>query len=339
MDQDQDIDYYAVLNVPEKASADEIKKAYRRLSMIHHPDKNQGNLDTSTLKFQEISAAYEILGDVQKRKMYDLERNNPIFHMLHHGTNRNYNNEHDTPYDDNEGQGVGDLLSQLFSNFNSASGPSPGTKSGVQSFFANMNSPMSMSQSFPKENRKERERERERPSPLAVTLTVSYEDMFTGALIPVEIERWLLENGEKKYETEILYVTVPKGVDENEIIVIENKGNVLGDTCRGDVKVFIKLDNAACPEFNRHGIDLVLEKPIGLKDALCGFSFVVKHLNGTNYTITNVGRIISPGYLKKIPNLGIRRDEHTGCLVILFKIQFPETLDDAAVASLKEISF
>jgi len=70
----------------DKATADEIKKAYRKLSMVHHPDKNQGNLNASTHKFQEISAAYEILGNVQKRKMYDLKKNNPIFHMLHHGT-------------------------------------------------------------------------------------------------------------------------------------------------------------------------------------------------------------------------------------------------------------
>jgi len=327
MDLGQEKDYYEVLNIKDKATADEIKKAYRKLSMVHHPDKNQGNLNASTHKFQEISAAYEILGNVQKRKMYDLKKNNPIFHMLHHGTTCKTPN--DDEYNDDEynnGQGLGDLLAQLFTNLNSASG-------GAQSLFSKINLPKQSQPHFSKEIKIER------PTPLAVTLTVSYEEMFTGALIPVDIERWLIEDGVKKYETEILYVTVPKGVDENEIIVIENKGNILSDVCRGDVKVFIKLDNSAFPELKRHGIDLVLEKVIGLKDALCGFTFIVKHLNGINYTITNVGKIISPGYLKKIPNLGIDRDEHKGYLVIIFKIQFPEILDDDVVKSLKNIQF
>ena len=62
-------DYYDVLGVGEKAAADEIKKAYRKLAMKYHPDRNPDLIDAS--RFREIQEAYEALGDVERRKSYD----------------------------------------------------------------------------------------------------------------------------------------------------------------------------------------------------------------------------------------------------------------------------
>jgi molecular chaperone DnaJ len=66
-------DYYQVLGVPEKASADEIKKAYRRLAKEHHPDANPKN-PAATERFKEIGEAYSVLSDAEKRKQYDQMR-------------------------------------------------------------------------------------------------------------------------------------------------------------------------------------------------------------------------------------------------------------------------
>ena len=63
-------DYYDILGVPRTASADELKKAYRKLAMQYHPDKIQGSAEAEK-KFKEISAAYDILKDEQKRAAYD----------------------------------------------------------------------------------------------------------------------------------------------------------------------------------------------------------------------------------------------------------------------------
>ena len=63
-------DYYEVLGVSKSASADEIKKAYRRLAMKHHPDRNKDD-DTSEAKFKETKEAYEVLKDTEKRATYD----------------------------------------------------------------------------------------------------------------------------------------------------------------------------------------------------------------------------------------------------------------------------
>lgn len=63
-------DYYKTLGVDRKATADEIKKAYRKLAMKYHPDRNKGNREAEE-KFKEINEAYEVLGDASKRARYD----------------------------------------------------------------------------------------------------------------------------------------------------------------------------------------------------------------------------------------------------------------------------
>jgi molecular chaperone DnaJ len=66
-------DYYAVLGVPKTATAEEVKKAYRKLARKYHPDANQGSTETES-KFKEVSEAYDVLSDVKRRKEYDEAR-------------------------------------------------------------------------------------------------------------------------------------------------------------------------------------------------------------------------------------------------------------------------
>src|SRR3954454_328089 len=63
-------DYYKTLGVDKPASADEIKKAYRKLARTYHPDRNPGDKDAEA-RFKEISQAHDVLGDAEKRKQYD----------------------------------------------------------------------------------------------------------------------------------------------------------------------------------------------------------------------------------------------------------------------------
>ena len=100
--------------------------------------------------------------------------------------------------------------------------------------------------------------------------------VLTGSTIPLEIYRWILENGIKVHETETIYVTVPQGIDDNEMIILRDKGNVINETVKGDVKVFVKIINET--EFKRSGLDLILERNISLKEALCGFTFEIKFI-------------------------------------------------------------
>jgi molecular chaperone DnaJ len=68
-----DKDYYQALGVPKNASAAEIKKAYRKLAQQHHPDRNRGDRESEE-RFKEVSAAYDVLSDPEKRKQYDQVR-------------------------------------------------------------------------------------------------------------------------------------------------------------------------------------------------------------------------------------------------------------------------
>jgi DnaJ-class molecular chaperone len=176
----------------------------------------------------------------------------------------------------------------------------------------------------------------QKPTPIIKTISINIEQVMSGANIPVEIERWILENGNKVFERETIYVSIPKGIDDNEIIMLRDKGNIMSEQNKGDIKLFIKVENMT--DFKRNGLDLILEKKVTLKEALCGFAFELKHINGKSYTINNnPGSIVTPSYFKSIPNMGLTRDGHTGNLVITFDVVFPETLDLDKISKLKDI--
>jgi DnaJ family protein A protein 2 len=81
-----------------------------------------------------------------------------------------------------------------------------------------------------------------------------------------------------------------------------------------------------------------MEKSISLKDALCGFSFDIKYINGKSYTINNSsGNIIPANYHKMIPNMGLERNNHKGNLIIIFNVEFPEKLTPEQIVGLTQL--
>jgi DnaJ-class molecular chaperone len=321
--------FYNILEVPETASGEDIKKAYRRLSIINHPDKNKNNPD-ATAKFQKINEAYEILGDQDKKKEYDLTRNNPFFKMM--------GNPGQTP-----GQNpMEDIFASFFSGMPFGGmpsfgpggpvsfGPGPGANQFTPNIRIFHNGVPVNAQGFAQGMQK--------PTPIIKNIAVPIDKILTGTTIPVDIERWIIQDQNKVFENETIYVPVPKGMDEGEIIVLREKGNVVREDCKGDIKIFIKIENDT--EFKRSGLDLLLEKTISVKEALTGFSFELKYITGKTYTITNnSGNIISHGYKKIIPNMGFSRDQHNGNLIICFTVKFPEKLTDEVMDQLKKIDF
>jgi len=317
-----DDNFYKILELPENASVDDAKKSFRRLSMIYHPDKNKNNPD-ATAKFQKISEAYETLGDHDKKKDYDMMRNNPFIKMM----NANPGDKFQHPMED--------ILTNLFGGgIPFAHMQSFGHEQNNSPFGGNIRifhngvpiNPQGFHQGMQK------------PAPIIKNILVSIDKILTGTIIPVDIERWIIHDGNKIFENETVYVTVPKGIDEGELIVLRDKGNVLRDDCKGDIKIFIKIENNT--EFKRSGIDLIYEKIITLKEALCGFSFELKYITGKIYTINNnSGNIINNGYKKIIPNMGFSRDNHTGNLIIIFNVKFPDKLTDEILEKLKKIDF
>jgi DnaJ-class molecular chaperone len=316
--------FYNVLEVPETATIDEIKNAYRKLSMIYHPDKNK-NSPESTAKFQKLSEAYETLGDPDKKKEYDMTRSNPFFRMMNGNSNSNSNSA-PNPMEDI----FANLFGIPFAHMNNQNTQfSQGASFGPNVRIFHNGMPVNL-QGFSQTIQK--------PTPIIQNVTIPIDKILTGTTIPLDIERWLIQDGNKVFEKETIYVTIPKGIDDGEIVVLRDKGNILREDCKGDVKLFIKIDNDT--EFKRSGLDLLLDKTITVKEALCGFSFELKYITGKNYTINNnSGNIISHGYRKIIPNMGFTRENHTGNLIIMFNVKFPEKLSDDVLDKLKKIDF
>jgi DnaJ-class molecular chaperone len=296
--------FYNILGVSENATKDEIKKAYRSLQMKYHPDKNLGSQEAINMT-QKINEAYEILGDDDRKNEYDTMRNNPFMRMNSHGPHNM-----DIP--------MNDILNMMFGDGNPFGMPGiPGMFPGAKIYGGSMNFRQAMN----------------KPIPIMKSLQINMDQVFNGVSLPLEIERWIFENGTKVFEKETIYVDIPQGIDENDILVLRDKGNIISDQCKGDIKITFLIQNNTT--FKRSGLDLILDKTITLKDALCGFAFELKYINGKSYTLNNnKGSIIPPEYKKVYPEMGLKCGEHKGNMIIIFHIEFPEKLTDEQIDKL-----
>ena len=174
------------------------------------------------------------------------------------------------------------------------------------------------------------------PPPLVVELNLTLDQAFTGCCLPVEIVRTVYDERAKRTELETCYVEIPAGIDNNEIIVIEQKGNVGPDFEVGDVKVVIRIDNPT--KMVRQGLDLVYTHTLSLKDALTGFSFDLEYIHGKQLKIQNQeGNIVTPQLKKTIPGMGMKRESRQGALIINFNIQFPTQLTSEQMETLRTV--
>jgi DnaJ-class molecular chaperone len=265
---------------------------------------------------EKINEAYETLGDEAKRDEYNRSRNNPNpFMRMNTG-----GGGMDMPMDD--------IFNMFFGGgmnpFGMAGMPGmPGMPQGARVHIFN-GSPIGFQHAISK------------PVPILKTINITMDQVLSGANMPLEIERWNVENGIKVFETETIYVPIPQGIDDNEMIILRDRGNVLNEQAKGDVKVIVKITNTS--EFKRAGLDLIFEKNITLKEALCGFTFELNYLSGKSYTLNNnKGNIIPPEYKKMYPGMGLTRGEHKGNMIIHFHVEFPEKLTEEQIAGLATV--
>ena len=176
----------------------------------------------------------------------------------------------------------------------------------------------------------------EKPSPIFHEIEIDIFQAYTGINYPLKINRYIYENFIKREQSETIYISIPKGIDNNEILYIKEKGNRNSIELIGDIEVKVIINNNS--EFERKGLDLFLKKNISLKDALCGFDFDVKHLNGKTYKFSNKqGSISSTNFKKTISNLGLMRENSIGNLYLTFNVALPENLTLKQINLLKQI--
>ena len=257
-------DYYKILGIEKTASAEEIKKAYRKLALKWHPDKNPNNKAAED-KFKKISEAYAVLSDMQKRKDYDMYGSADQFRQgytqedIFRGFDLN---------DILRGFGFGDLGGKGTRTFR--------TSRGGGSFTQND----SFSDIFEGE-RQRFSRMPQKGQDFEYNLSITLEESVLGAEKKLSLQ--------KEDSIEEISFKIPPGINSGKKLRLAGKGTPGVDGGPpGDLYLFINI--IPHPIFARDGHDLYIEKAISFTQAILGTSIDVPTLDGATKRIK-----ISPG--------------------------------------------
>lgn len=265
-------DFYQILGVPRTATEEELKKSYRRLAKLYHPDVNKGDKQAEE-KFKEISEAYETLSDKSKRKQYDLFGDYPS-----QGRSAGYNPSGGYQWQGSSAGGFGvDDLNEIFKNVGrNASGQSSGASYGRRSFDSN-----DLGDIFGDifgVNRGKKERERPRPDvsstrgkDLYYSMEIEFIEAIRGSTSKISIPR--------AGKVEKINVKIPAGVNNGSKIRLAGKGEPgIGGGKAGDLFIEIKVKPHQL--FWREGNDLFIEAPLSIGEAVLGSVIRVPTLEG-----------------------------------------------------------
>lgn len=160
------------------------------------------------------------------------------------------------------------------------------------------------------------------------------DQVFNDVILPIEIERNITKNNRNTIEKVTIHIQIHKGIDNGENIVYREYGNIIDDI-KGDIQVIVKV--IPNPKFKRSGLDLIINKKISLKEALCGFNFEFKHLNSLTYQLNNEGNIIHQNYKQTLSGMGFTKGGDTGSLLINFIVEFPDKLSEEQKNKIRDI--
>jgi DnaJ-class molecular chaperone len=318
------LNFYERLGVPKDASETDIKKSYRKLSLEFHPDRNPDEIE----KYKEINEAYETLGDSSRRSEYDMS--------LRFGGGGMGGSGGVHPFFQNEMQGfpdLGNLFNMMFMHGGGSGCGFPGMDDpftqmhempGIRIFHTTRGNGINIRELF-----------KQVPEQLTTNVEITLEQSYNGGELEIQVERFLILNNIKSTEIEMLSIHIPQGIHENEEFLVKDKGNAINGNY-SDLCIVFSIK----PHFSfiKKDMDLIFKKNISLKDALCGGSFELKHLNGKILNINNSNRsIIKPNFKKTIPGLGMIKNNVIGNLVIEFYIDFPDELSAEQIEVLSKI--
>jgi len=252
-------DFYQLLGVSKSATADEIKKAYRKMAMQYHPDKNQGNKKAEE-KFKEISEAYEVLSDEKQRQSYD--------NFGHAGVGQG------NPFAGGAAGG-----GNPFGGFGSRPGAGPGADQ-FQDIFGDVfgdifgQTGRAGGNPFGAGGRAKTSRQQSRGSDLRYTLSISLEEAAVGCEKTISFMRQL---GPRE-ESAKLSVTVPAGVKEGQRLKLTGEGDRPAQGVGGDLFVIVELQEHVL--FKREEFDVILDMPVSYTDAILGTNVEIPTLFG-----------------------------------------------------------
>jgi len=368
-------DYYSVIGVTASATQDEIKKQYRKLAAKHHPDKNP-NDPKAAERFKEISEAYQVLGDADKRKQYDQMRQLGAFGGFGGpgqrrggpppGAGSPFGGNAQTFRFEDLGDvglgGLGDLFSSMFG------GGAPGGRSA-------------------------RSRGPERGQDVESQLSIPFRTAALGGKVPIELEvneecstchgsgaapgakistcpecqgRGTISFGQGGFAVQRpcpmclgkgtipsercptcggsgevrskkkVMITVPEGVDSGTKIRLKGQG-ARGNRNGPPGDLLITFQVEPDRFFRREGLDVVAPVPINIAQATLGSKINVKTLDGKKVTIK-----IPPGTANgkrfRVRGQGIKREDQRGDLIVEVQVRVPEKLTEEQEKAMREFA-
>jgi curved DNA-binding protein len=324
-------DLYDVLGVTKTASADEIKSAYRKLARKLHPDATK-NDPKSTEKFKEVQEAYDVLSDATKRGNYDQFGHAGIGGMPGGGgtpggdpyeafrrsagarrggaTTESWNGGPGVSVEDFnvDGGDFGSIFEQLFGGGGSRArgGGFGGAAGGGRSRGRQRVAP-------------------ERGEDIDQAVTLTFAQAARGTTLALQIDR----DGKRDQ----IEVKIPAGVKDGSRIRLKGQGQQTGGE-PGDL--FIITQVAPHPYYRREGLDIYLDLPVSMYEAILGSKVEVPTLDGSVTMTIPPGS--SGGAKLRIKARGIFRGADKGDQFVVLKLLVPKNFDDAAKETIKELS-
>jgi len=289
-------DPYKELGVARGASQDEIKKAFRKLAKELHPDKNPGNKEADE-RFKRITAAFDILGDKDKREKFDrgeIDADGREQFRGFGGGGAGGRGPGGNPFGQGGARGGFENidLDEIFGGMFGGGRPGGGGARG----------------GFPGKGQDVR-----------ATLEISLEDSISGATRRIQFS-----------DGRTLDVAIPKGAGDGQTIRLKGQGMPGRGGENGDALIELKL--APHPIFTRDGADLTMEQPVPLYDAVLGGKVPVRTPEGTVSMTIPAGS--SSGKVLRLKGRGAYANGKRGDLLAKLMIVLPE--GDAALTKLAQ---
>ncbi|KAK4478473.1 hypothetical protein RD792_013949 [Penstemon davidsonii] len=338
------VDYYKLLQVDRAAKDDDLKKAYRKLAMKWHPDKNPNNKKEAEAKFKQISEAYDVLSDPQKRAVYDqygeeglkgqvpppgaggysggMDGGGPTSYRFNprspddifsefFGFNSPFGGMGDMGVGSRPGYGRSMFGDDIFASFRNAAGGGEGASTGMPP---------------------------RKAAAIERMLPCSLEDLYKGTTKKMKISRDVTDaSGRPSTTEEIITIEIKPGWKKGTKITFPEKGNEQRGVIPSDL-VFI-IDEKPHTVFKRDGNDLIATQKISLVEALTGYTAQVSTLDGRTLTIP-VNNIVSPVYEEVVKGEGMpipKEPGKKGNLRIKFSIKFPTRLTSEQKTGIKRL--
>jgi DnaJ family protein B protein 4 len=325
-------DYYKRLGIDKKADDETIKRAYRKLALKWHPDRNPDNKEEADKKFKEISEAYEVLSDKNKRQIYDT-----------YGEAGLKNGPGPTPGTNPFAGGPGGAQQFQFGGPGGSAGFRPYHPSSAEDIFRQFFGGRGDPFAHPDDESEEDygygyqsfgggfggPRRSSKASAVKKILPVSLEELYTGCTKKLKVTKKSYQGKSTPVVTEkILSINVKPGWKAGTKLRFPNEGDELPDGRTQDIEFII--EEKPHTQYKREGDNLKMNLSLNIAEALTGYSKNIKTLDGKEIIVSNK-LVTKPNQEIRFPGRGMPNQKdpsRKGDLILVANVNFPTSLTE-----------